>query len=432
MKTLSRNFFAVIIVAIIALVQATPAFAISGGDTTVIQVFVKKEKISGFFLTGKDEREEILTDYSRSYDKVFRNTAVYSLGIRNWTYIAAKQEYLNLNAAIGPFISNGSSVDSSWWSEFDTDDSYFGVTTSAGFDYSNRYYYDEGNYTLVEAGGSAKYDIFSRNSEGVYQEHGESPSDSARGTTGARFRAGIFARAGAGLGRLTPMNHYMEAEYLLKKYYQGRLFSVAETERLASAIGLVKSSRKFRPLRKEEDETRQVAEFLRKKMLLSEPENLIEILKFGEFLPRFHGKRVEAGPFFNYYNREPDFIYGGFVSFENHTYSNFHFNRNFTATLSYNRYKKSDWFLLDTKLGWDYYINLKSRVGLGVKYAPSLVVNEFNDIGKVQHSLSPYISCSAQLSHLARLDFSFIYRFSGENEFYKEGPEFSLAFYRSK
>ena len=56
-------------------------------------------------------------------------------------------------------------------------------------------------------------------------------------------------------------------------------------------------------------------------------------------------------------------------------YQNVNWNRNFTANLNYNRYKRSDWVTAEVNLGWSYYSNLRSRFNFGVKYVPGRITS---------------------------------------------------------
>ncbi len=149
-------------------------------------------------------------------------------------------------------------------------------------------------------------------------------------------------------------------------------------------------------------------------------------------MPRMNGTRIELGPFFNYYNREPDFIYGGYLTFENEKYCNLNWNRLLKVSLSYNGYKRQDWLLLETELGWSFYPNLKNRYDFGLKYVPGVTVNGIDDFGTVRHNFVPYVNYYSQLSSKYRMDLAFSWRISEKEKFMIPGPEFSVSFYRSR
>ena len=92
----------------------------------------------------------------------------------------------------------------------------------------------------------------------------------------------------------------------------------------------------------------------------------------GEFEPRYEGQRFEFGPFFQYYNQEPDFVYGGYLQYENSKYKNLKWNRNISANLSYNRYKTQDWATAEINIGWSYYSNLQNQFDFGIRYNPGI------------------------------------------------------------
>ena len=69
-------------------------------------------------------------------------------------------------------------------------------------------------------------------------------------------------------------------------------------------------------------------------MLLLAPEDLKTDWELAEFMPRLNGNRIEVDPFFKYFNREPDFIYGGYILYENEKYFNTKWNRSFGAGLN--------------------------------------------------------------------------------------------------
>ena len=247
-----------------------------------------------------------------------------------------------------------------------------------------------------------------------------------------KFRYGFQAKAGWGFGKLNPMNHFMVADYLLDKYYKGRLFSENEIDKLANKIAEIKHLRDPSISYSSENELKGMKEYLRSSMLLSAPEMLEEEWEMGEFMPRMAGQRLEFGPFFNYYNREPDFYYGGFAQYDNAKYVNSKWNRNFTAILNYSHYKRHNWASLETNLGWTYYPNLKSQFGFGIKYIPGMVVYDIDDVEPLKHNFVPYIEYYTQLNKKSRVNLSFAWKLGDGEEFMMTGPEFSLAIYRSR
>jgi hypothetical protein len=153
---------------------------------------------------------------------------------------------------------------------------------------------------------------------------------------------------------------------------------------------------------------------------------------FTEFRPRYQGSRFEFGPFFSYFNREPDFVYGGFLQFENEKYCNLKWNRKLTAKISYNSYKHHDWMLLETNAGWSWYPTLRTEVGAGVKYVPGMTVDDFREYGPVKHNFIPYIDYFSQISRRYRIETTFAWRVAPDDQFMMAGPEFSVSVYRSR
>ena len=173
-------------------------------------------------------------------------------------------------------------------------------------------------------------------------------------------------------------------------------------------------------------------EFLNQKMFLIPVESLENEWKTGEFLPRFDGSRIEFGPFFKYFNREPDFIYGGYVSYENAKYCNVKWNRNFSAGVNYNAYKKQDWILAEINMGWSYFVKLKSQFDFGVKYIPGLILSESGKSGELNHGFIPYLGYFTQTDAKNRIDIKLAYRISDDDNLMLSGPEFSVTVFRSR
>lgn len=142
--------------------------------------------------------------------------------------------------------------------------------------------------------------------------------------------------------------------------------------------------------------------------MLKELEDPYTDWQLGEFYPRFDGKRIELGPFFNYYNREPDFVYGAYVNVDYSKYINLNWNWDISVNLNYNRYKKDnwvrDWMLLEADLGRSFYPGLRTQINFGLKYIPGMVVNEFTDLEPVRHNLIPYLEYYTQANSKTRID----------------------------
>lgn len=401
-------------------------------DSTNQFHFIKNEINSGVVFYGNNEHEELRTDFSTEKEELFSGSVKYRIGSRFWNFLDNKQEELNFNFETGPLFGTGNFVDSMANVVIEADHKIYGLRTNAAVGYSSRFYYDQKNYTLVKINGWARYDLYQQSSEGTVLDSNLVLSDYNQLDKKSKFKYGFQAKAGLGFGWLNPMNHFMVAEYLMDKYYKGRVFSEIELEKLAFEIGKIKLGRntKTENLTKKELET--ITEFLSTKMLLAAPENLLADWKMGEFRPRLNGKRIEMGPFFNYFNREPDFIYGGFVEFRNHTYQNFNWTRYLKVNLNYNRYKTQDWILLETDFGWSFYPNLKTQFDFGLKYVPGVVVNGFENIEPVKHNFIPYIEYFTQVNSKTRVNFAIAWKITDSDQFMLAGPEFSLAVYRSK
>ena len=306
------------------------------------------------------------------------------------------------------------------------------MRATADVRYWNRFYYDPKSYSLIDVRAKGRYDLFNQNSEGtVIDSFGVStPLDEREWKDSWQF--GIEAKAAVGFGRLSPMNHLMTAHYLLEKYYPGRVFSDYEIARFAQEIADLKHARNVRSGHSTEKEMETLADFVRGQMMLESPESMEAEWSFGEFDPRYEGRRIEMGPFFKYYNQEPDFVYGGYVQFDWATYQSVKWNRNFGLNLNYNRYKKQDWMTAELKLGWSYYSNLRSQFDFGVKYVPGIEINGFDNVGPLSHNFIPYMAWYSQLNSSSRIRFDFAWRIADGEQFLLPGPEFSLAFYRSR
>ncbi len=414
----------------------------------------KKELSFGFRLGGNSEREEFRTDETRNYEEITTGEANFQFSNRYWKFYDYMQERLEFNFEVGPFVGFGNWVDSTNVENINADHNLFGIRTAISVDYSNRYYYNQKNYTLVQVKGWARYDWYKQNSEGTtIDSFGVSlPYDES--STETKFRYGFEAKAGWGWGRLNPMNNYMLAQYILEKYYVGRNFSEEEIRNVAAEIYNIKNQREILTGHNTELEAKFISGFLNEKMLLAIPDNIETDWEMGEFLPRFNGNRVEGGPFFKYYNREPDFIYGAFIQYENEKYSSLKWNRNFGAGLKYSRYKfkgddpfigngqiesplneqfeGQDWVNAVINIGWSYFSDLKRQFDFGVKYIPGVELNNFSELGEFNHGLVPYVGYFSQINSKSRVNFTFAYRISQDEKLMLPGPEFYLSFYRSR
>jgi hypothetical protein len=403
-------------------------------DSLETSHFRKKETNTGFFLFRNNSRESLTTGFSE-YSEERSNYALYGyFGVHSWRFMDLLQEEIHVSTGIGPLYSTGESERSTATVATRLDNRIYGISTFADLQYEGRFYYDATRYALVEVLGYGRFETLKMDSEGTIRETGKGSSQTpvTSESTDNRLRYGADARAGVGFGRLEPVNYRMQAEYLLETFYSGKLFSAEETNRVISAISKIKNNRKWKEGHVLENERNELLAFLREKMLLLLPDIREGIWQFSEFKPRFSGKRFEAGPLFSYYNREPDFIYGGFARVEFHSYRSTSRNVRLLTEVTYNRYKERDWFLWENAFQLDYYQNLRSLFSVGVKYVPGMVVNGFTDVEPVQHALIPYLEYYRQLNEKYRMMVILRYRITEENDFFMKGPEFSLAFYRSR
>ncbi len=401
-------------------------------DTSKVYLFIKKELNIGGYFSGSKEREEIRTDESWQNEERFTGSAGFQVENRIWNFLSYKQEFIDLTLDVVPFFGVGSWTDSTSFQMVDGDRNEVGLRAKLAIDYSNRFYYDDKNYSLVKINAWGRNDLFHQKFDGSLLDSTDSWSDFDDSGLDNKFRYGFAAQAGWGVGKLNPMNHYMVADYLLDKYYKGRLFSNEEIERLANKITELKSRRDPSVTLNHEKELSEIVDFLRSSMLLANPEIIDTEWELGEFMPRLNGSRVELGPFFNYYNQEPDFYYGGFIQYDNAKYVNVNWNRHLNVGLNYNHYKHHDWATLETDLGWSYYPNLKSEFGFGVKYIPGVVVQDWDEIEPIKHNFVPYIEYFTQVNSKTRMNLSFAWKLGNGEEFMLTGPEFTLAIYKSR
>ncbi|NQU51332.1 MAG: hypothetical protein HQ522_02220 [Bacteroidetes bacterium] len=394
--------------------------------------YKKKELNAGLLFSGNSEREEFRTDLSKSYEEITSGAAAFQFKNSFWNYLDYKQDFLEFNFELGPFYGFGSQTDSSNVESIEADQTQIGVRGNLSAIYSSRYYYNTKNYTLVEVRGWAGYNLFKQNSEGSLIDSNEVVTNFDKSSGESKLRYGFEAKAGWGWGRLNAMNNYMLAQFILEKYYSGRLFSEKEIRQVAKEISIIKEQRDIVNGHNNEIESKIVSDFLNEKMLLTEPEDLAADWEFAEFKPRVDGIRIEFGPFFNYFNREPDFIYGTYIQYENAKYSSLKWNRNFSAGINYNRYKQQDWVLAELNMGWSYFPDLKRQFDFGVKYVPGLELNDLSELGEFNHGLVPYVGYFSQINSKSRVNLTFAYRISPNDKVMFSGPEFSLSIYRSR
>jgi hypothetical protein len=394
--------------------------------------FQKHEFNQGLHFNFNTEREETRTEFWSEYNKLKSGEVKFQLSNRFWNFMDYKQEKIDFNVEIGPLWGNGNWIDSSSVANIEADHNIFGVRLNASAGYSSRFYYNDKNYTLVQVKGWGRYDLYNQNSNGFSVDSNNVFTGLNEETTENKFRYGVEAHAGWGIGRFKPLNNFMIADYLLKKYYNHRNFSQDEILKFANEIGRIKSQRNIKTGHKTEVETAKMQEFLNQKMFLIPVNSLEEEWKAGEFLPRFNGNRVEFGPFFKYFNREPDFIYGGYFLYEHAKYCNVKWNRNFSAGVNYNAYKKQDWILGEVSMGWSYFIKLKSQIDFGVKYIPGIALNDAGETGSLNHGFIPYLGYFAQVDSKNRIDVKLAYRLSEDENLMLSGPEISVAVYRSR
>lgn len=415
--------------------------------------YTKKELNKGVVFGFGKEREELKTDALKYYNSKTLLNGTFRLDNKYWNLLDYLQEELMFSLELGSYGSFGDWIDSSRIAYNIADRKSYGIRTLLNANYKNRYYYDPKNYTVLEISGWGQYDVFKQQLDGTSIDSFGVSSVIDENETKGQFRFGINAKAGWGIGRLSPMNHLMLAHYLLEKYYPGRVFSDYEIAQFAQVISEIKNNRDYKSGHTSEKEMSAVINFIKQKLLLASPELMAADWEFGEFDPRFEGRRIEIGPFFQYYNKDPNFIYGGYLQIDWAKYANEKWNRNISAGLSYSRYRLQDeqveqpdeeniflafdmshrdWFLATVDLGWSYYSNMRSQLDFGVRYIPGLELNSFKNVGSVSHNVVPYLAYYTQVNSKTRLKFNFAWRIADSQPFVIPGPEFSLAVYRSK
>ncbi|MGE0018243.1 MAG: hypothetical protein AB7S72_01140 [Draconibacterium sp.] len=384
----------------------------------------------GLNYSAKKERESWRTDDAKYDEDVSSNSVNLLFENLLWDFNEDRQRQFFISAKAGPLWGKGNWNDSSYIEEIDAEHRLNGLRAAISADYSFRYYYNNRNYTLLQVGAVAQYDWYSQTSEGTVIDSNSVVSDYVEDTKGDKLKTGIDARAGWGLGRLTAVNHFMAAEFILKKYYPEKEFSQDEILFLAGEIARIKNSHDPRTSHQAEIEVPQIEDFLNQKMIQMPKRILIADWESGEFLPRYSGSRVEFGPFFQYFNREPDFVYGGYLTFENAKYCNMKWNRNISAAINYNAYKHNDWILGEIKLGWSYFQQMQSQWDLGLKYIPGVEID--NEKAFFYQGVVPYFSWFTQLNSKNRIDMSLAWRITSDEKLMLPGPEISVSVYRSK
>ena len=393
----------------------------------------RKNEINwGLLYAANPEMEETRTEFWREYDELFTGAAKFQFSNHIWNFQEFKQERVDFNLEAGPLWGKGSWIDSSEVANIEADHKIFGLRTNASANYASRFYYNKKNYTLVQINGWARYDLYRQNSSGFSTDSDNVVSDFEETTNEDKFRFSVDARAGWGIGSLKPMNHFMVADYILKTYYNHRGFSQTEIEKFADEIGRIKHRRNLQTGHNTDAESVQMQEFLNQKMFLIPVSSLENEWEMGEFIPRFSGNRVEFGPFFSYYNREPDFIYGGYVLYNHAKYCNLKWNRNFSAGVNYNAYKRQDWILAELSIGWSYFMKLKSQFDFGMKYIPGIALNGSVNDGELNNGFIPYMGYFTQIDSKNRVDIKLSYRISEDEKLMLSGPEFSVSVYRSR
>jgi hypothetical protein len=401
-------------------------------DYSDVLFYKKKELNNGILIYGNNERDQLRTDLSKTYEETLFGSAAYQFKSSFWNFLDYKQDFLEFTFDAGPFYGSGDLTDSSYIQNLEAEHSQFGIRTNVSAYYASRYYYNPKNYTIVEVNGRARFDWFKQNTQGTAIDSNGVVTNIDENVTEEKFRFGFEAKAGWGWGRLNPLNNYMMAEYILTKYYAGRVFSEEEIRQVAEEIYMIKRERDIVNGHKIELESQLLGDFLREKLFLTAPENLEADWEQGEFFPRVQGNRVEVGPFFRYYNQEPDFIYGGYIQYDHAKYCTINWNRDFGVGLKYNRYKKQDWINAEIDLGWSYFPDLKRRISIGIKYVPGVELNDFSEIGEFNHGIIPSIGYFSQINSKSRVNFTFAYRISEDEKLMLPGPEFSLSVYRSR
>lgn len=428
----NTSYSVLLYIVFILVISTGSSFAQYSFKNSEIFQFQKQEINWGLNYYAGSEREETRTEFWREYEELTTGAVKLQLNNRLWNFLENKQEQFEFNLEAGPLWGNGNWIDSSAVANIEADHKIFGLRTNASANYVSRYYYNSKNYTLVQINGWARYDLYNQNSTGISTDSFNVVTNFNEKTNEDKFRFSLDARAGWGIGRLKPMNHFMVADFILKKYYKHRGFSQNEITKFADEIARIKHQRNIKAGHKTDIESEQMQEYLNQKMFLIPVSSLEEEWKTGEFLPRFNGNRVEFGPFFKYYNQEPDFIYGGYILYDNAKYCTTKWNRNFSAGVNYNAYKKQDWILAEIRIGWSYFMKLKSQFDFGFKYIPGIALNGTGNDGELNNGFIPYLGYFTQIDSKNRVDIKLSYRISEDEKLMLSGPEFSVSVYRSR
>jgi hypothetical protein len=428
----NTSYSVLLYIVFIHVISTGSSFAQYSFKNSEIFQFQKQEINWGLNYYAGSEREETRTEFWREYEELTTGAVKLQLNNRLWNFLENKQEQFEFNLEAGPLWGNGNWIDSSAVANIEADHKIFGLRTNASANYVSRYYYNSKNYTLVQINGWARYDLYNQNSTGISTDSFNVVTNFNEKTNEDKFRFSLDARAGWGIGRLKPMNHFMVADFILKKYYKHRGFSQNEITKFADEIARIKHQRNIKAGHKTDTESEQMQEYLNQKMFLIPVSSLEEEWKTGEFLPRFNGNRVEFGPFFKYYNQEPDFIYGGYILYDNAKYCTTKWNRNFSAGVNYNAYKKQDWILAEIRIGWSYFMKLKSQFDFGFKYVPGIAINGTGNDGELNNGFIPYLGYFTQIDSKNRVDIKLSYRISEDEKLMLSGPEFSVSVYRSR
>ena len=394
--------------------------------------FIKKELNSGFKFNLSPEGEEFFTD--ETFFQLEQTIAVAQLFVenRNLVFLPSRQEQWRFNIEIGPFFGKGLIADSSAVEYIDANTSPAGLRGNAGATYSSRFYWDNRNYTMIDLSAWGMYDLFRNNADGTATDSNNIIRPYKDDSYQQKHRYGFQAKAGWGFGRINPVNNFATAQWLLEKHYPGRIFSSEEINAVAREIGLIKHRRNWRTGHSSDVEAQLLSEFLNREMLLLPPVGIKNDWVTTELRPRYHGRRVEAGPYFNYFNREPDFVYGGFIRYEHYKYRSINWNQNIIAQLSYNGYKRDDWVTFMAAAGLSRFYSFKHEIDFGVRYIGGMIYKGVDDLQPVRHAIIPYLEYFSQLNSKYRIETALAYRLAGKDEFVFPGPELTLSVYRSR
>lgn len=430
-KNTSHGLFLLIFFSFLVTVRTAYAAAEAKTDSINRFFYIKKEINKGFVLNANNEREEENTSETSFSDERYVGSARYQIDAHVYNFLDYKQEIMNLVFGVGPFFGNGNSFDNNGIEQVDADYDMYGIRANLKGNYESRFYYDQKNYTLVKVNAWLSNDAYWKNSSGTLLDSNSVSSNFKNEDFENKFRYGFQAKAGWGFGRLNPMNNYMVADYVLMKYYQRRVFSENEKENVSRKIAEIKQRRDPGVAHSPDAEIKELSNFLRSSMMLEIPNLITAEWELGEFLPRYNGSRVELGPFFNYYNREPDFYYGGYIQYNNNKYVKYSWNRNIGINASYSHYKHHNWASIETDFGWSYYPNLKTQVSFGLKYVPGMVIYSLDDTEPLRHNFIPYFDYFTQLNAKSRMKISFAWKIADGSSFMMSGPELSMSLYRS-